>query len=255
VSPDPSGDRLQLELRGTADTTPPVITPTTMGTAGENGFYTSDVQVSWSSDDAILTSEGCDTTTIDADTAGQTLTCSVGSAGGVSEQSVTIKRDATAPQITAPESRSEAATGPGGAAVSWDATAADGIDGSVDVMCTPASGSTFAIGDTMVECTSRDTAGNAAAETFVVHVTGEDEQIGELKPAIADSSLPEETAASATKLLEDAKAALADGAKASACGKLGAVANKIRAKSGKEISEDAAAILADLDRIEAVVDC
>jgi hypothetical protein len=34
------------------------------------------------------------------------------------------------------------------------------------------------------------------------------------------------------------------------------VANKIRAKSGKEISEaDAAALLADLDRIEAVVDC
>ncbi len=85
------------------DVTPPVITPTVDGTLGNNGWYVSDVQVSWSvSDDesAISSSTGCDTVLVTADTTGTTYTCQATSAGGTSSQSVTIKRDATAPEIS-----------------------------------------------------------------------------------------------------------------------------------------------------------
>jgi hypothetical protein len=83
-----------------SDTTAPVITPNVSGTLGNNGWYTSEVTVSWSvvdNESSISSSSGCDSTTINADTAGTTLTCSATSAGGTSSQSVTIKRDATAP--------------------------------------------------------------------------------------------------------------------------------------------------------------
>ncbi|HKH73995.1 MAG TPA: kelch repeat-containing protein, partial [Vicinamibacterales bacterium] len=85
------------------DSTPPVINPSIAGTLGLNGWYTSDVTVSWKVTDlesAIGSSTGCATTTLGTDTAGTTITCSATSAGGTSTQSVTIKRDATAPTIS-----------------------------------------------------------------------------------------------------------------------------------------------------------
>jgi hypothetical protein len=90
------------------DTTPPVITPTVTGTLGNAGWYTSDVQVSWTvtdPDSAISSSSGCGSTTVSADTTGITLTCSATSAGGTASQSVTVKRDATAPVVTATADR------------------------------------------------------------------------------------------------------------------------------------------------------
>jgi len=49
-------------------------------------------------------------------------------------------------------------------------TATDDVDGAVAVSCTPASGSTFAVGSTTVTCTAQDMAGNTAQSTFVVGV-------------------------------------------------------------------------------------
>src|SRR6185436_10118384 len=98
---------------GPTDATPPVITPTVTGTLGNNGWYTSDVQVSWSVADAESTvsdQTGCDTQTVMADTNGITFTCQATSAGGTNSQSVTVKRDATAPTLSA-----AATTSPNGA--------------------------------------------------------------------------------------------------------------------------------------------
>lgn len=92
-----------LHVLAPSDTTPPVITPNILGTVGNNGWYTSDVAVSWTVADgesAITSSSGCGPTTISSDTAGVALTCTATSAGGTSTESVTIKRDATAPMIT-----------------------------------------------------------------------------------------------------------------------------------------------------------
>jgi hypothetical protein len=86
-----------------ADATPPVVTPTVSGTSGSNGWYVSDVTVSWAVSDAestITSQTGCDTSTITTDTAGTVITCSATSAGGTTVQSVTVKRDTSPPQAT-----------------------------------------------------------------------------------------------------------------------------------------------------------
>jgi VCBS repeat protein len=87
-----------------ADTTPPAISSSASGTVGSNGWYVSDVTVSWTVSDpesTVSSQTGCGSTTISADTTGTTLTCSATSAGGTARQSVTVKRDATPPTISA----------------------------------------------------------------------------------------------------------------------------------------------------------
>jgi hypothetical protein len=85
------------------DTTPPVITPTVTGTLGNNGWYVGNVNISWAVTDAesaVSSQSGCTNSVINSDTAGQTFTCTATSTGGTNSQSVTIKRDATAPTIS-----------------------------------------------------------------------------------------------------------------------------------------------------------
>ncbi len=81
--------------------------------------------------------------------------------------------DTTPPVITnVPGPITAEATGPAGAAVTYPSpTATDDTDGSDPVTCAPASGSTFALGDTTVTCNAADHAGNPATPaTFVVTV-------------------------------------------------------------------------------------
>ncbi len=85
------------------DTTPPVITVTLAGTLGTNGWYTSNVGLTWTVSDPESTNirkSGCDTVSRTTDTSGTTYTCKARSAGGTSSKSVTIKRDATLPTVT-----------------------------------------------------------------------------------------------------------------------------------------------------------
>ena len=84
--------------------TPPDITPNIAGVLGENDWYVTDVSVSWDVNDdesAISASSGCETTVINSDTAGTTLTCEATSDGGSNSESVTIMRDATPPTASA----------------------------------------------------------------------------------------------------------------------------------------------------------
>ena len=80
--------------------------------------------------------------------------------------------DTTAPIIAAHADATVEATGATGATVTYtppDAT--DNIDTTTAATCTPASGTTFEVGDTTVTCNKSDTASNAATPTtFVVQV-------------------------------------------------------------------------------------
>ena len=85
------------------DTSPPIITPIVTGSLGNNNWYTSDVTVEWSVTDpesAITSTSGCGTSTVTADIARTTFTCSATSTGGTTFKSITIKRDATPPNIS-----------------------------------------------------------------------------------------------------------------------------------------------------------
>ena len=102
-----------------------------------------------------------------------TVECSATDAAGneaTSSFTVTV-RDTTPPSITAHGNEVAEATGPSGAAVNYTSpTASDIVDGSVAVVCTPASGSTFALGTTTVNCSATDAAGNEATSSFSVTV-------------------------------------------------------------------------------------
>ena len=87
------------------DTTPPQITPYVEGTVGNNGWYTSDVSISWliyegDSPNSTVPAPACAQTWLRTDTEGTTYTCTATSEGGTASQSVTIKRDTRRPSVS-----------------------------------------------------------------------------------------------------------------------------------------------------------
>jgi hypothetical protein len=142
------------------DTTPPVITPSVNGTLGNNGWYTSTVNLTWSvvdNESPVTMQVGCGSRTVSADTVGSTFTCQATSAGGTTSRSVTIKRDATAPALNP-------AVSPNPVLLNGTATATPGASdttsGLAAASCNPAS--TTSAGSFTVSCTATDNAGNVA---------------------------------------------------------------------------------------------
>jgi hypothetical protein len=78
--------------------------------------------------------------------------------------------DTVPPVITVPGNITAEATSASGAVVTYTVSAVDAVDGPVDVVCSPLSGSTFALGTTTVTCSAHDLAGNIATATFTVTV-------------------------------------------------------------------------------------
>ena len=123
--------------------TAPAITPAITGKLGKNGYHTSDVKVAWKVEDPdspVTKSAGCADATVTADTAGQTFTCVASSNGGKASQSVTIKRDATAPTLTVPGTIIKEGAAADGAVIDYTTTATDPVN------CSPASGTQFPVG-------------------------------------------------------------------------------------------------------------
>ncbi len=152
-----------------ADTTAPVITQNVTGTLGDNGWYTSNVGVSWTVTDnesAISSSSGCGSTTISADTAGTTLTCTATSSGGTNSESVTIKRDATAPtNVATALNRGADHNGWYNAAVGWTTTGSDATSGIPADGCDTGTYSGPDGTGLTVSCGCTDRAGNRASDS------------------------------------------------------------------------------------------
>jgi hypothetical protein len=79
--------------------------------------------------------------------------------------------DSTPPIISGLEDITTIATSASGATVSYTPTANDAVDGTVPVICKPASPHLFPITTTTVTCTASDSLGNTATGTFKVKVT------------------------------------------------------------------------------------
>lgn len=81
---------------------PPTIAANVQGIQGANGWYTSDVTVTWEllADDAIVSTTNCELVIIATDTPGITLTCQAATEGSSSQASVTIRRDTVGPVVT-----------------------------------------------------------------------------------------------------------------------------------------------------------
>src|ERR687893_1225677 len=149
---------------------------TVSGTASDSGSGIEKVEVqiddgsyntatgtsSWSFDVTNL-EEGTHTITAKAtDKAGNSATESI--------EVTYTPPDTTAPTLKLPSDITAEATSADGIEVSYTATATDAVDGSVPVTCDPASGSTFPLGTTTVNCSATDAAGNEATGSFNVIV-------------------------------------------------------------------------------------
>lgn len=102
-----------------------------------------------------------------------TVDCSATDAAGneaTGSFTVTVE-DTTAPELTVPADLVAEATSAAGATVSYPAaTASDAVDADPTIACSPASGGSFALGDTTVTCTATDDYANASSDTFLVSV-------------------------------------------------------------------------------------
>jgi hypothetical protein len=85
---------------------------------------------------------------------------------------VDAKPDTIPPVIRLPSTPIQVnASGPSGAQVRYQTSATDDVDGPINnLTCTPSSGSTFPVGETIVECSAVDTAGNNGTGSFTVTI-------------------------------------------------------------------------------------
>ncbi len=169
-------------------------------------------------------------------------------AGGASLPTV----DKTPPVLSLPPDLLVDATGPDGAAVSYTATANDAVDGVVPVTCSPPSGSRFPIGDTTVQCTARDAAGNVASGSFVVHVSGAGGQLSDLLASVVGVG----PGSALADKIELAQSYLAAGNIPAACSTLDGFIALAQAQSGKKLTAaQATTLIASAEQLESVLGC
>jgi hypothetical protein len=123
-----------------------------------------------------------------------TVTCTATDPSGnsVSGSFTVTVRDVEAPKLTQPADIGALATGPS-TLVTYATPSATDNAGPVSAICSPASGSGFPMGTTVVTCTATDAAGNSASMTFKVTIS---------------DSVPVVTAAAAQSLAEGAAVTL-----------------------------------------------
>ncbi|MFN8485155.1 MAG: choice-of-anchor Q domain-containing protein [Anaerolineae bacterium] len=182
-----SGGTVDMGAYEVQDTTPPVISVTCNGQPCSVGWYNANVSVVWTvteSESRVLSSTGCDPTSITADTTtdGTTLTCSATSVGGTSDPvSVTIKRDATKPTISAAATSQPNSNGWYNGPVTVRFTCNDGLSGIPTGAC-PSDQVLSAEGSAVSSTaqTVADAAGNVSDPSNVVTV-----KIDTSKPSIS----------------------------------------------------------------------
>jgi hypothetical protein len=160
------------------DVTPPAIAPNISGTLGLNGWFVSDVSLTWTvvdAESAIIASSGCDPVVLTQDDTKRTFTCVATSFGGTSVASYEIGRDATPPLVSY---AGNAGTYQVDQQILITCAEADVTSGVAISTCTDVSGhaTTFNVGTNTVTSTATDFAGNSgvgsASFDVVVTVTG-----------------------------------------------------------------------------------
>jgi hypothetical protein len=140
------------------------ISYTLTGTAGDNGWYRSNVRIVWVVTDGMATS-GCVSTTVLNDTNGSTQGCSATDNTTTVSKQVTIRIDRVAPQvIAAAPQRAPDANGWYNHPVAFTFSGSDG--GSGIAGCTQATYGGPDSGAASIGGSCRDNAGNVGSNTF-----------------------------------------------------------------------------------------
>ena len=191
--------------------------------------------------------------------------------GPVTDTEPPVEEDTTPPVLTMPEDIVVEATTEQGAEVTYNVSAEDDRDGNatleedgsitqdniggdITISCEPPSGSTFPVGDTTVQCTATDEAGNEGTASFTVTVnpppppdpTTLREVIEKLISDIQNlEGIPQDTKTSIIAFLERALVLLTNDDNtrndARACNILGAFMNQVNANERQDtLTEDQA---------------
>ena len=167
---------------------------------------------------------------------------------------VTVQ-DTQPPVITCPAPIVVKATSPAGAVVSFAATATDNC-GTTTVVSTPAPGSVFAIGDTIVQSTATDGSANQSSCSFKIHVKGAAEQIADLVKVVSNLNLAKGPKNALLFQLNTALASLKNNNLLAACGAVQSFIDAVKALPSKTLSSsDAALLIAAAVQIRAVIGC
>jgi hypothetical protein len=228
------------------DTTPPVITHTVSGTLGDGGWYTSDAAVSFSVSDpesAVTSTGGCSDTTVSADTAGTTYTCTAISAGGTNSDSVTVKRDATPPEIAF---SGNAGTYTVAQTVAITCNASDALSGVASSTCpnvASGTGWSLGLGSHTVTATASDTAGNTSTEDTSFTVTVDPTSLATL---VGQLSTNGGVASGLDSKLAAIAGAISRGQDKTTSNLVNAFDNQVDAQTGKAFTSEQAKLLKSL---------
>jgi trimeric autotransporter adhesin len=241
---DQNNNRVRVVSLPPGNNTPPFITPRVTGGLGNNGWYTSNVSVSWSvtSQSAITSETGCATVVL-ADTTGQTITCSATNSAGTTSRSVTIKQDTMAPTFA----YSGSLTYTVDQIVNITCSAQDPISGVASTNCPDrifGAAYSFKLGSTTdTSATATDNAGNIGigSVTFTVADT-----TSGLINLVNRWETKSGVAANMDTALAGAQAAFNKGNKTSGDNQLNSFTNQVNAQSGKSLTASQAAILIKL---------
>ena len=231
-----------------SDQTPPVVSANISGTLGQNGWYTSNVTVSWNAADpesGVASESGCSTVTLTHDTPGVTYTCTAVNGVGLSTtQSVTVKRDATPPAI--------GYSGNAGSytvdqAVNIICSASDATSGLASTTCANITGAaySFGVGTSSFSAVATDNAGNSAAASTSFSVIVTAASLGNLTNQWVTKA---GVASSLNAKLVAAQQAAQRGDLNAKAGQINAYINQLNAQSGKAVTAAHAAILISLAR-------
>jgi hypothetical protein len=162
------------------DTTPPVIN-TTLTTITVEATSSSGAVVTYATPTATDIVDGnvvvnCNYASNTTFALGSTMVSCIAvdtRGNGVWSAFIVTVRDTIAPNITStPANITQGSSTPAGAVINFvTPNATDAVSGNITTNCSKASGSVFAVGNTLVNCTATDSSGNVASVTFMVTIT------------------------------------------------------------------------------------
>jgi alpha-tubulin suppressor-like RCC1 family protein len=186
------------------DATPPAIAVSIAGTQGLDGWFRSDVTVSFTIADGETAATSCDPVTFTTN-GNHSYTCSSTSDGGTSTVNGDLKIDKTAPTISGAVNRTIEATGPLTPVSHPGVSATDAMSGLAALECVPADGALLPLGATPSTCTAMDNAGNKLVTTFSLTVVDTTPPVLTLPPFVNENGTsPAGAAASWTASASDA---------------------------------------------------
>ena len=169
-----------------------------------------------------------------------------------------VVKDVTAPTLSVPSTITLDASSPQGAPVSYAVTATDPDNAASElkISCTPASGSTFAIGTSTVHCTATDPSGNSSSGSFSVVVKGAAAQVKDLITMVNGDHLSSSLQTALDNKLNDALTAINAGQTTTACSNLTDFIGFVQSHTGKGLtSSQATQLIAAAKQVQAVLGC